>query len=298
MPILTPRRAVLAAVVAALGGTAYFAFRPAPRTAPAAPPPGAHLLVESRPGLLPGGEAVPPGEAESYRKALPGLVACDFVTNAALRDPKVAALEVVRGRPDAAAWLAGRLAADYGENSSVLRISVTGVPPKEAALLANAVAGAFLNEVVQKDLQTQLRRRGKLEDAQAELARALDARKQALNQLASAAGVPPNAADHRALIAALYQERAGLRAELARARAERDACPEPAAREKLLREELAALDARVKSCEQANLDAERAEVARLEAAVSSVASEQTRLRIDLNSPPRVTLLAPATVPGD
>ena len=81
------------------------------------------------------------------------------------------------------------------------------------------------------------------------------------------------------------------------ARAEADACPEPTAREKRLREELAALDTRVAACEQADLELPRAEVTRLEAAVSAVAGEVLRLRIDMTAPPRVHLLALATVPG-
>jgi hypothetical protein len=231
-----------------------------------------------------------PADADTYRKTVAALLRSEFVANAALRDPKVRDLDVVR-KPDAAAWLAEHVTADYGDGSSVLHIRVAGVPPKEAALLANAVAGAFLTEVVQKDVQTQRELLRKLEDTRAELTRSLDTRKQALNQLASGAGVPPNAADHRALIASLYHERTGLRVELAKVRMEKDA-----EREKRLSDELAALDARIKSCEQADLDTARTEVASLEVVVSSVASEHTRVQIEMNSPPRVTLLALAVTP--
>lgn len=301
MRIFTPRRVALTSLVIAAAATgAYFAFRPnQPAVATAPQPPAALLLVDPRPaGLLPGSAVMTPGEIESYRKTQAALVKNEFVTNAALRDPKARELEVVRQQPDAATWLAEHLVVEYGENSAVLRISVTGVPPMEAAILANAVAQAFRNEAVQQDIQVLRERQKKVEDAQGELTRALETRKQALNQLASDVGVPPNAADHRALIASLYQERSGLKVELAKLRVEKDACPEPGAREKVLRDELTALDARIKSCEQADLDAMRADVARLEVAISALAAEHTRLHLDMNSPHRVTLLALAPVAGN
>ena len=292
MPLLTTRRIVATSVVVAAAVGAYYAFRPS-QQAPAPQRPVALLHVDPRPpGLLPGGTVPTPGEIETYRKTQAALVRSEFVANAALRDPKLRELEVVRERADPAVWLAEHLTADYGENSSVLRIGVTGVPPRDAALLANAVAGAFLNEVVQKDIDAQKRSIQRLEDARAELTRALDEQKKELDRTAAAAGVPPNPMDHRALLASLYQERTGLRVEMAKARAEKGA------REKPLREELTALDERIRSCERADLDLIRAEVARLEAAVTAVAGEITRLRVEMSAPPRVTVLALATVPGD
>jgi hypothetical protein len=140
---VTARRLVLVATAAAAG--AYLAFRP---TAPGTPPqpPAALLLVEVKPhGLLPGGPVPTPAEVETYRKAQAALVKSEFVANAALRDPKLRDVEALRRQPDPAAWLSEHLTARYGEGGSVLRIGVTGVPPKDAALLANAVAAAFLS---------------------------------------------------------------------------------------------------------------------------------------------------------
>jgi hypothetical protein len=302
---------LLAVVVAVAAGGAYYTFRPnpplpapadpapadpAPAPVPSVPVPAAFLLVDPRPpGLLPGGTALTPDEIETYRKTLVALVKNDDVANVALRDPLVRELEVVRKEPDAAAWLAAHLTAEYPAGGSILRITVSGVSPREAALLANAVARAYLREVVQKDSEAQMRRCHTLENAYVELINALDTRREQLHKLASESGVPPNPVDHRALVASLYQERTGLRLELARVRAERDTCAEPGAREKRLRDELATLDARIKSCEQANLDPARAEVVRLESALTSVASELTRMRVDMNSPSRVLLLALAPV---
>jgi hypothetical protein len=299
MSVFTTRRVAFAVVgVAALGASAYFAFRPTAQTA-SAPLPAALLLVDPRPSnLLPGGPTLTPGEIEAYRKTQAALVKSEFVTNAALRDAKARDLDVVRKQADAATWLAEHLTAEYPDGGSVLRVSVTGVEQHDAAVLANAVAAAYLNEAVQAEVSSMRQRLRNLEDTQAELTRALEMRRKELFRVASEVGVPPDRADTRALLASLDQERTGLRVELARVRTEKDACPEPTPREKLLRDELAALDARIKTCEQADLDRERAEVARLEAAVASVASEFTRLQLDLNSPARVRFLAPATVPGN
>ena len=293
MPRFTPRRIALVFSAVAIAGAAYYAFRPSGQGSTDPQPPAALLTVDARPqGLLPGGPVPTPPEVETYRKTLAVLVKSEFVINAALRDPKLRELESVRQRPDPAAWLAERLTADLGENSSVLRIGVTGVPPKDAALLANAVAGAFLKEVVQHEIHALRDRQQKLEGAQAGLTKALDARKKDLNQTAATVGVPPNAADHRALLASLYQERTGLRVELSKARTEKDTEP----REKRLREELLALNERIKSCEHADLDLARAEIARLEAAVTAMSAEITRAQVELSAPSRVRMLAPAAVP--
>lgn len=235
-------------------------------------------------------------EVATYRKTQAALVRSDFVLNAALRNAK--ASEIVRGQTDAVAWLAARLFADYPDGGSVLRVGVTGVAPHDAAILANAVVEAYMNEVVQEDVRAMLDRRRKLEDSQAELKRVLDSRRHELHQLASTAGVPPDRADHRSLLSSLYQERTGLRVELARVRTlpENEACPEPAGREKLLREELTALDARIRSCEQASLDVVRVEVTRLEESATSISAEIIRLQLDMNMPCRVRLLALAITP--
>ena len=294
MTRFTPRRIALIVLAVATAGAAFYLFRPSGQSPTVPQPPAALLMVDAKPqGTLPGGPVPTPAEIETYRKTLTVLVKSEFVINAALRDPKLRDVEALRKQSDPAAWLAEHLTADLGENSSVLRIGVTGVPPKDAALLANAVAGAFLFEVVQKDIDAQRRRLQKMEDTQAELAKALDTRKKELNQTATATGAPPNAADHRALLAAMYQERTGLRVELAKARGEKDA--EPVAREKRLRDDLAALDERIKSCEQADLDLTRAEVTRLEASVTAMSAEITRVRVELSAPSRVTMLALATV---
>ncbi len=68
-------------------------------------------------------------------------------------------------------------------------------------------------------------------------------------------------------------------------RRDRSYCTRP---QKVLREHLETPDRRIKSCEQADLDLARVEVARSEAAVTAVAKEATRLQVDMNAPPRVS----------
>jgi hypothetical protein len=109
--------------------------------------------------------------------------------------------------------------------------------------------------------------------------------------------VPPDRADQRALLASLDQERAGLRVEVARVRTQKEMCAEPREREKPLREELTALEARIRACEQANLDPARAQVAQVRVAVLSMTAESSRCKVELNTPPRVRVLALAAVPG-
>jgi hypothetical protein len=70
--------------------------------------------------VLPGGPVPTPAEVEIYRKAQAALVKSEFVTNAALRDPKLRDVEALR-KHDPAVWLAEHPTAGYGESSSMCR---------------------------------------------------------------------------------------------------------------------------------------------------------------------------------
>jgi hypothetical protein len=291
------RRLIASAVAIAIAGATYFAIRPWTKST-AATGPAALLLVDAKPlGTLPAGPLPTPGEIETNRRTVVALVKSEIVIISALRDPSLRAVEDVRKRPDAVAWLTERLTADFPEGSSVLRIGVTGVPPKDAALLANAVAGSFRKMVVEMELKSLNERRQAMEMEKASLLRTLDQQKQELHRIAASTGAPPNAADHRAFLASLYRERAGLRLELSRMRGEKGAVSDAGTREKRSRDELTALDEQIKSCERADLDLARAEVARLEAGVGGVSAEITRIERDQKLPSRVQLLAFAEAPG-
>jgi hypothetical protein len=63
------------------------------------------------------------------------------VLKAALRNPKVAALESVKKQGEPMEWLAQRILTDFNVAPEILRISMTGNNPKEVKILVDAVQG-------------------------------------------------------------------------------------------------------------------------------------------------------------
>jgi hypothetical protein len=217
-----------------------------------------------------------PAEIDIYRRTQAALLKYEFVLNAALRAP--AARDALKAHADPVSWLADHLAVELEEGSEVMKVRVTGLPKAEAAAVVNAVAEAYLKESAGLDLQKAKQRVRKLEAARQVLQQKLSTGRDAVAARAQAAGLPPDAADHRASMAAQYQERSALRVE--------------ATKGKPLKDELADVDARIRKAEEASagLDALRAEVARLEAADGLLATEMIRAELELTAAPRITLL--------
>ena len=79
------------------------------------------------------------------------LVSSRLVFNAALARPEIAALESVRAQPDPAEWLEDQLVAEFQAGSEFMRLSLLGDRPHELAMLVNAIAEVYLDEIVSKD---------------------------------------------------------------------------------------------------------------------------------------------------
>jgi uncharacterized protein involved in exopolysaccharide biosynthesis len=67
---------------------------------------------------------------------------------AALRQPGISELGVVRSQDDPAAWLELNLKVAFLEKTDIVRISLDGAEPKELAALVNAVKDAYMEEEV------------------------------------------------------------------------------------------------------------------------------------------------------
>ena len=79
------------------------------------------------------------------------LVGSRLVLNTALARPEIAALESVRAQPDAAEWLEDQLVTEFQAGSEFMRLSLSGDRPHDLAMLVNAVAEVYLDEIVSKD---------------------------------------------------------------------------------------------------------------------------------------------------
>ncbi|MBN9520987.1 DNA/RNA non-specific endonuclease [bacterium] len=91
------------------------------------------------------------------------------------------------------AWLAARATAEYADPASeVLRVRVAGLPPQEAAAVANAVAAATLDEYHAHNRTTQSLRRKDVENARDEVRQKLGKRRAAVAESARATFVMTN----------------------------------------------------------------------------------------------------------
>lgn len=276
---------IVSVAATAVAATYLYADRP-----PAAPPqpgsgPVALVLVAGRPPAVLPGPGPTRDEVEAYRRAQAALVRSEFVLNAALRTP--AARDALKPHADPVAFLAGHVTAEFAPGSDVLRIGATGLAPREAAAVANAVAAAYVQEAVQAEVQATRERLRRLEQAQEAIREQLRAGQAAAGKLAGAAGLPPGEADRRAAVAALYQERAALRVEAAKARA--------AGTEKPFAAELADVDTRIGQAVSSGsaLEEVRAELGHLEKVAGEVAAEAIRVRLELDAPARVKVVQAA-----
>jgi hypothetical protein len=99
-----------------------------------------------------------PADYRAFRNTQAVLLTSRTVAAAALRQPGVADLALVKAQKDPVAWLLERLDADFPRDAEVLRLRLRVDDPAAAAALLNAVADAYLEEVVQKPRADHLRR--------------------------------------------------------------------------------------------------------------------------------------------
>ena len=89
-------------------------------------------------------------EFDLLRRTQVELIKSHFVLQAALRDPKVAALPIIQSQSEPISWLRDHLEVDFSGGSEVLSIRMHC--PEEAVddyrAILDSVASAYLNEVV------------------------------------------------------------------------------------------------------------------------------------------------------
>lgn len=124
----------------------------------------------------------------SYQKTQMALVCSRFVLNAALRQPKVADLPIVKDQLDPAEWLIKELQLDYMLSPEILRVRLRGDQPEELVTLVNAVVNAYMQEVVNKEQLLQQSRSDRLKQIYSQYEENLRSRRKTLRELAEAAG--------------------------------------------------------------------------------------------------------------
>jgi capsular exopolysaccharide synthesis family protein len=108
-------------------------------------------LPLDRPGLPFGGQD---GriDAATLQRRQSAHIRSRTVLQAALQQPGISDLAVVRSKEDPVGWLERDLLIDFGSSPDIMRVSLKGAPPEELIVLLNAVAKGFLQEGVNREL--------------------------------------------------------------------------------------------------------------------------------------------------
>lgn len=98
----------------------------------------------------------------TYLKTTSALIKSEFVLNAALRDLKD--VPTIKAQKDPIKFLDEEITVTWQDGSEVIRVSFKGHEPADAKRIVDAVQGAFVKEVVMRDVQDKQAFQKKVED--------------------------------------------------------------------------------------------------------------------------------------
>jgi polysaccharide biosynthesis transport protein len=156
-------------LLTALAGAAIWYTLPLPRNT------GAVVFhVAAQPPTVLGPTAEARVDFNTYRQTQAALVKKRQVLTAAVRQPAVAALPIVRSQSDSVAWLEQSLVVDFRSGPEVMRVTLEGNDPDQLRTILAAVARSYLDEVDEQENGQRRSRLEKLTEAQREHQNRLD----------------------------------------------------------------------------------------------------------------------------
>jgi succinoglycan biosynthesis transport protein ExoP len=195
--------AVLGAVTASL---AAWLFVPAPK-----PTAQALLHVEATQPWVAYHRAESKSDFQNYQRTQIALVKSRFVLNSALRQPEVAALQLVREPLDPIAWLQKELIVDFTVAPEIMRVAMTGHQPDDMRTLVGKISRAYLDEIVKREEVKRRDRHEKLKEIHERYQETLRTKRRTLRELVENVGTgDPNTL---ALKQRLAQEQLALSAK-------------------------------------------------------------------------------------
>jgi capsular exopolysaccharide synthesis family protein len=141
-----------------------------------------------------------PDAYQRYQKNQIAQLKSRLVMSTALGQPGISKLRIVSNEQDPIDWLLTNLQAQFLQGSDLLQISMEGNEPEEQARLVNAVAKAYMDEVVTKDLKLRVDRQELLKKFSKQYAEMIKTKRETLRTLAQRAG-----SDDRATLALKQQ---------------------------------------------------------------------------------------------
>ena len=128
----------------------------------------------------------PKQDLASFQRQTLAVIKGRMVMNAALSDPKLVELKIGEGESDPVAWLASRLKTSFvGE---ILEIRMEGEEKAVLPIVVNAVASAYLKEVVNVEANNRQRRMEDLKRIWGKYQEDIKLKRESLRKLAMSAG--------------------------------------------------------------------------------------------------------------
>ncbi len=168
----------------------------------------------------------PPDDLEVYQGAQAQLLKSRLVLGAALRQPEIARLPVIREQADAVDWLAGQIEVNFPGKAEIMEVSLGGDDAEAAAAVVNAVVDAYLAVAVEAQRDRRAERLSKLREVYAaresELRKKRGDLKRLAEQLATSDTSSPSLKQQIAVqdFAQSQRELAAVRSDLRQARTE------------------------------------------------------------------------------
>lgn len=248
------------------------------------------------------------------------LLRARFVLQEALRNPRVAALPIVRQQEVPIDWLERELVVKVLPGLDLIQVSLQGAQNADTAAVLNAVIDAYMRVVVEKERTEQLSRYEYLQKLWARLQDELKAKRKHLKEMAdsTAALDEPTVTRLREVRFDVLAQRVRQKydAELSKHTIEarlKGAEKAPDIEARLLAEkseveallsgldtQIAQLQAELQSQTVGSLDlkSDEAAIAIAEETAREVGREVAILEVELQAPPRITVLDRATAPGE
>lgn len=101
----------------------------------------------------------------TYLKTQAGMLRSHFVLNAAIRDPEIAALPMLREQPDPVRFLEEELQIDPTDGNELIKPRLSGDDPKAITMIVNSIHDAFFREIVEAERTRKQARLTQMEKA-------------------------------------------------------------------------------------------------------------------------------------
>jgi capsular exopolysaccharide synthesis family protein len=106
------------------------------------------------------------GDFASYLKTQANVLKSHFVLNAALRDPEIAALPMLKAQDDPVRYLEEELiTTDVADGSELIKPKLSGDDPRAITMIVNAIHDAYFSEVVEAERTRKQRRLTQIENS-------------------------------------------------------------------------------------------------------------------------------------